>query len=358
VVVVAVPASTEEMCETYYDYVLHLVRKQGIPAQDAPDVAHDILLRCIERDVLGMFDPEYAISHHGKAIPANFRTFLSTQVLLYVRGKRDALNRYSQREPLMCDRTVDGGSTWVELFGGASEWDDYSFLSAEEFVTRMRAYLASLPPRSARDRCDLVQLFDVLVEQGWTHGHIDYAQLQAHFRISPTSAYTWVGRLREALAQAPETSQISPSAPVTTWTIGGVVCVEADLREALEVLKSKAGGIMVKQPLEKAGCALAVAEKGWYHQFSAEEREAFPELEIDPATHKKPAGHVRKAVVHRLERMLAEAATPDEVMEVLATEVPDEPDAPEDLLEAELWRLGASAAVVDRIKNLAQLAYA
>lgn len=354
---VAAPADVDELCSDYLPYVRHLVRKLGgISAQDAEDVAHDILARLIERDVIGMFDPEHEITHGGKKIPPNFKTFLSNQVALYVKGQRDRLGRISRREPLLCDRPEDGGGTWVEVFSGQQDerdqhklWDDYSHLNAEEFVTRMRAYLTTLPPRSKRDRCNLLALFDALVSQGLTEGKVDYARVQQEFEISPTSAYTWVARLRDVLKAAPTGK---PQAGMV-WKVGGVALTEADIAQAIEILSSKAGGIMVRQPLAKAGHKLMAAEDpNWYHPFSEHERKLFPELEIDPATHKKPAGHVRKAVVHRLQRMLAEVAGPGP-----AAEAEPVVDTPEDLLEAELWKLGADMAAVDKIKELAQAAY-
>jgi hypothetical protein len=355
-VAVAAPADYRELHEQYRGYVEHILATQGIPPDDVPDAASDIFARFIKLDVLKQFDPEYHIEHKGQKVQANFRTWLTTKVLLYARGQRDKVHRRVSRE-VLSSQADEGATSWVEVFGGEI-WDDYSRMDAQEFVSRMREYLASVPPRSSRDRCDLVALFDMMVHSGWSEGRIVYSDIQEAFHISPTSAYQWVSRLRDVLKAAPDVS-LAP-AFVQTWNIAGVTLTEADMRQAIDVLKSKAGGIMVKQPLEKAGCKLQFAPQGWYHPFSEYERELYPELEIDPQTHKKPAGHVRKAVVHRLERMLAESAA-EGISAEQGSHPEDsfpEPALPADLLEAELWKLGATAEAVDRIIELAQKVFA
>lgn len=371
-VAVAAPVGYDELHTQYRGYVEHVLAQQGIPPAEVADAASDIFARFLKLDILSQFDPDYHIVHGGKTIKANFRTWLTTKVRLYARGQRDRVARRAAREVLAPPSLIaDGEASWIEAMCG-EVWDDYSQLDAFEFVARMRAYLATLPPRSARDRCDLVALFDAMVEQGLNQGRIDYAAIQDQFQISPTSAYQWVSRLREALRYAATVPAAEP-AVIHTWDIYGVTLTTADMVLAIDVLKSSAGGIMVKQPLEKAGSVLQYAPKDWYHPFSAEERELYPELEIDPQTHKKPAGHVRKAVVHRLERMLAgvvedlggESRPPSStspatlaVGGAAVEALPAPPDDPADLFEAELWRLGAPPAVVDHIKELAQAAYA
>lgn len=358
VVAVLVPAPSDltELYREYYPYVCRLLVSEGIPSQDIEDAASDIFARFIKLDVIGQFDPGHHIEHGGQVIAPNFRTFLSRKVRLYARGQRDKVSRRVNRELLLCDQQVEGGSLWVEIFGG-QVWDDYSRLGADEFVTRMRSYLATLPPRSDRDRCDLLALFDLMVSQVRADGKLNYSVFQQQFGISGTSVGKWVGRLRTVLREVPD-DYVPPPPP--TFTVGGVELTEPELREAIEILKSRAGGIMVRQPL--AGHKLAQAEKGWYHPFSREEIRLYPELKIDPATHKKPAGHVRKAVVHRLERMLGDTRGPggpvNSAGSIPVASTTPEPDQPEDLFEAALWKLGATAEAVDQIKELAAQVYA
>ena len=184
-----------------------------------------------------------------------------------------------------------------QLFAGlGAACDDYSSLDAGEFITRMRGILAAVPPRSARDTCDLAALFDELVPEISETGGFTYAGIQARFGISGTTAGAWLSRLRGVLRQA-------TGRPLVT--VGGVALTADEVAAALKILR-EAKGIMVRQPLARAGHPLAEAEKGWYHPFAREEIRKFPALAVDPGTHRKPAGHVKAAVMHRLERILAE----------------------------------------------------
>lgn len=334
------PADAEDLIRRYRDYVVGLVRKLGIPAQDAEDVANDILARELEVGVLDMYDPEFVSVHKGEARKVTFRAFLSHRVSLRVRGKRDQIQRRAGREVLICDAPVDeGGSRWIDVFGGAI-WDDYSELDAGEFVSRMREYLATVPRRSAEDSCDLVALFDELLRQINEEGQVTAKAIREHFGVEDTVASAWLARLRQIMTLAGDALP-RPEPRV----IGGVTLSLADVRTAITLLRDSRG-IMVRQPLERAGHPLAGAQKDWYHAFAAEERKLFPELEVDPQTHKKPAGHVKLAVIHRLERMLgigmADAeAVPEQSPELPAVpEAADEPPTPRELLEARLWASG------------------
>ena len=116
----------------------------------------------------------------------------------------------------------------------------------------------------------------------------------------------------------------------------------------------------MRQPLDRAEHVLSRAAKDWYHAFSKQERERFPELEVDPQTHKKPAGHVKLAVIRRLQRMLDEGGPEVPVNSagsIPVTSTEPEPPTPAEEFEAELWKLGASPGTVDRIIELAQAAY-
>jgi hypothetical protein len=342
----------------YRGYVIGLVIRQGIPPQDAEDVANDILLREIELDVIGQYNPEYYSEHQGRQIHVSFKSFLSNKVCLRVKGKRDQIQRRSSREPLICDSTVDdGGTRWIETFGGAV-WDDYSELSTVEFVSRMREYLATVPRRSDTDACDLVALFDELLRQIKDEGQVTSKGLQETFGIGDSTAASWLARLRQIMTQAgDELPRPEPR------VICGITLSLTEVHSAIAVLRASKG-IMVKQPLQRAGHPLAKAPDGWYHQFSLEERKLFPELEVDPQTHKKPAGHVKLAVIHRLERMLGvgmadEPAppepTPSEVLTELGLGVEPEGEiTPLELIEARLWQLGASDKDVAEILALAQ----
>lgn len=341
-VAAGVPRDADELVRIYRDYVIGLVTKLGIPAQDAEDVTNDILERELAVGVIDMYNPDFTVSHQGQQKNVTFRAFLSARVSLRVRGKRDQIQRRTGRELLICDSPVDeGGTRWIEVFGG-KQWDDYADLDATEFITRMRDYLATVPPRSPEDSCDLVALFDELLRQVREEGEVTAQAIQEHFGVTGTIAAAWLGRLREIMTQA---GDVLPKPEPRV--IGGVTLSLGDVQTAISILRD-ARGIMVRQPLERAGHPLAAAEDGWYHVFSLDERKLFPELEVDPQTHKKPAGHVKAAVIHRLERMLgigmaeAEAVAEPELAAVVPAE-PEDTDAPptaRDKLEARLWAAG------------------
>ncbi len=323
-----VPADMEEMFRAYSGYVFALCVKLGIPVQDAEDAGADIMARLYERDLIGMYDPDYRIERGGVVIPAKFKSFLSHQVALYVRGKRDALNKRAQREPLIIDQPTESGLPAAELLGGGQD-DDYSQLSADEFVDRAREYLSVVEPRSSRDKCDLVELFDEMVREVRELGEFTYQGIQQRFSISSTSAYAWVGWLREALASAP--AHLS-----TCHVVDGIVLSEADVARAVKLLR-ESGGNSVMKPLAAGDHKLVSAEAGWHKELARHEIEQYPEL----AQHGRPDKRypvVKAAVIHRLERML-----PSGVVVV---------ESAWDPVEAELWRGGADRDSVARFFRL------
>jgi len=350
-----VPCDMDELARTYYDFIRGMVRKQGIPDQEAGDAVQYILERLEKTGVIGQFDPEHVTEHQGKLVKTRFSTFLGAKVMLYCRGERGRSGRRSSHELLILDRPEPGedGTGLSALLGSlGAACDDYSALDAAEFTARMREILAAVPPRSARDTCDLAALFDELVHEIAETGGFTYAGIQARFGISGTTAGAWLSRMRLVLRQA------TGRPPVT---IGGVALTVDEVASAVKVLR-EAKGIMVKQPLVKAGHPLSKAEAGWYHAFSRSELKKFPGIALPPGSRRGAAGngHVKEAVMHRLERILAEVREPAPGPAVPAPRVPDpEPEAtPEDEFESQLWHYIRSADEVDRLKALVQRAYA
>lgn len=342
----AKPSSYDELCEWYYDWVVGLVRRAGIPAQDVADVAQDILEAEFKANVLGMYDPDYQAEHQGKTVKVTFRSFLSSRVMLRCRGKRETISKRIARELLVCDTTDESGARWIDLFVGG-EWDDYSEIDAREFIERMRAYLVKVPRRSAQDSCDLLALFDELLLQVNETGEVSSAAIQARFGIADATAAAWLSRLRQIMTTAGELP------PPEKHVIHGVALTLPDIQAAITILQDSKG-VMVAQPLQRAGHPLAKAEKGWYHPFSKEERKAYPEeLEVDPQTHKQPADHVKRAVIHRLQRMLgtglAEVPAQAEPPAGPAPSASDEPISPAELIEARVWTIGGTEADVEYI---------
>jgi hypothetical protein len=339
----------EELARTYYGFILGMVRKAGIPDQDAPDSVQYILERLEKTDVIGQFDSEHVTEHQGRLVKTRFSTFLGAKVLCYCRGERGRVLKRDSRELKILDALGEDGTPLAGLLGAAASWDDYSGVDAAEFIAGIREKLAQVPPRSARDKCDLVALFDELVAEISESGEFSYAGIQARFGISGTTAGAWLSRLRAVMKNALGRPAV---------TIGGVALTLDEVASAVKVLR-EAPGVMVAQPLRKAGHPLRAAEKGWYHSFSAEERKKFPALEVPAGSHSNPGGHVKTAVIHRLERILAEAGA--EIPALPAPRMPDpepEPVSPEEEFEAALWRYLRDASEMDRLKALARRAYA
>lgn len=341
-----VPSGPEELWRDYYGLAMSIVRKMGVPAQEAEDVTSTVMTRLLESDVIAMYRPDHVSGRTGSAV--SFRSFFAANVSIRGRGQRDKLSRTTAREALV-DSTA-GEGTAMDLFGG-SWWDDLSHLDVAEFVTRMRTWLALQPPRSDLDNCDLVSLFDEIVRELFSpegDGKVSYPAIMEKFGVGYTTARSYVARFREAAA-AGRDQRFSGA-----WEIGGVSLGITGVREAVTILRSKKS-TNVLLPLRHHGHPLAGAGD-WYHQFAAEEIELFPELAKPAGTRQKHYGKVKGAVIHRLERMLAEVVSPPAELsassELKVVEVPEEGD-PAELLESILWKLGADAGTVSRGMALA-----
>jgi hypothetical protein len=363
----AVPRSNDEFVEIYRDYVVGLVRKLGVPSQEAEDVANNILLAELQAKnkagetvgILALFNPEHTVTVKGRQQSTTFRAFLSARVALRVRGQSETLRRRAGRELLIADKAVDDtGTTWLDLFGPAAS-DDYSQVEDGEWLSRVRDHLARMPRPGAADSCDLLGLFDELVSEIRSEGRISALAVRRHLGISTPALTSGMQRLRSVMEGAASVPLPAPQ----SFDIGGVTLTAADIRSAIDVLHAadRPGpmGIMVKQPLARAGHPLAQAEAGWYHPFAKEEIRAFPEIAVDQQTHRKPAGHVKIAVLHRLERMLGLAGDnprqPEEAAGSSEPSVAEPEPTPWDLIEAKIWAAGATdGAVVDEIRAMVE----
>lgn len=349
-----IPASYDELARHYYGYITGMVRKAGIPDQDVADSVQYILERLEITGAIAQYDPGHLVEHQGRLVTSRFSTFLGAKVRFYCRGLRGRVLRRAGRELLLLDASdKDAGGaqhlTMHEVLLGSS-CDDHAGLDAEDFIRETRERLAAVPPRSARDTCDLVALFDELVAEISQTGGFSYAGIQARFGISPTTAGAWLSRLRLVLGGA-------LGRPVAT--VGGVTLTAEEVAAAVKILR-EASGPMVAQPLARAGHPLAGAEKGWYHLFAREEIRKFPGVKVPAGTHSKPGGHVKEAVIHRLERILADASA-GALVPPPRRPADDEPEpevTPEEEFEAALWRHITDSAEMDRLKELARQAYA
>lgn len=326
------PSSVEEFCKRDADYVFRLVRKlvdNTLPAsQDAEDIAADILEKLIARDVISMYRPDHVSVHNGRNV--TWRAFLSAQVSLYVRGKRAQVNRRNEREMLLCDTSVGDGTTrWVEQFGGTS-WDDYPSLSRVQVLERLRNYLATV-----QVSWPILTVFEEMVDCVEQSRRFTRVTVQEKFAIRESEAKTWSYVLRNELKKALQSPPITERYPV-----GGLLLSAAEVREAANALK-RARGNHVLPALTEAEHRLAAVGKTWYLKYAAEEIKLFPKLDQAPAGGGRHGDKVKKALIHRLERLLVPVP---EVVEV-------EPEvSSKELLEFELWRIpGLTSDQVDGV---------
>lgn len=204
---VSAPADYAALYTQYWDYVLTLVRRFGFEENKREDVAAEILLRFYERDFLSVFDPTLVFEYQGQERPARFKSFLTKFVLTYLRGLKDKQRRQSNREKLLCDTLVGNQEIvpWVEVFGDTMPGADeiaLGRLEEEDLVAELRAFITRVPRRSAYDTCDLVKLYDAVIEQVREHGVWDVAALRQQFGVSSTAMHSWLWWLRENLAAA------------------------------------------------------------------------------------------------------------------------------------------------------------
>lgn len=291
------PSGPDELFRTYFSYIRRIVAgTPAIPAQDAEDVAMEIMTRLVERDVLGMFDPGMRFAYEGKQIPARFRTFLTAQVALYVKGQRDKLGRQRKHEMPVLDAPVPGsdGLNLIDLFGGAE--DDTSSLDAAEWIRQARSFLATVPRRSGQDRCDLVRLFDALIGQVARDGTVSTLETARQLGVNPSVMARWMQWMRQNLRQ-----QAALSARVQ---IGGDTYTLAHCRQASSILRAvmqSPAAPHVKGPLQRAGNPLWRMD---YHKIAQYERATYPECRVPPGKGKGHyAPHVISAVLHQLERV-------------------------------------------------------
>jgi DNA-directed RNA polymerase specialized sigma24 family protein len=208
------PRDYEDLYRTYFDYVCSLVRRCGIQEASSEDVASEILLRFFERDFLSVFDPSLVFQYKGEDRPANFKSFLSKFVIRYARGHWDRQHRLLTHERLICDMPLGSGNsisgdsntaTWLDLHGEAAEDHATTVLEAfdeTKLIRELRDYLKAVPRKSHFDHCDLVAVFDAIVEQLHTTGEYSVSALRRTLGIGPTAMHSWIWWLRENLAEA------------------------------------------------------------------------------------------------------------------------------------------------------------
>ncbi len=205
---VTAPKDYGDLFRKYYPYVVALVKKNGIAESNKEDVAVEILTRLLERDWLTFFDPTLKFTHDGTPRKARFKTFLSYVVIDYCRGHRDKQKRLSDREMLIMDKPTcydEIDSTWAEWWGvdAAESHEDtvLDLVEGQQLIADLRAHLAQVPKRGAFDRCDLVALFDAVMDQIALTNAVCVRELREKFKVSGTGINGWMWWLRGNIAE-------------------------------------------------------------------------------------------------------------------------------------------------------------
>lgn len=196
------PPNYAVLFEQYYDYVVYLVRKNGIWKTDCEDVAMDILLRFYEVDGLARYNPEavFEKADSPTPVPAKFRTFLISFVRTYVQGKRERQMRRADREFIICDAPAprpNQNLSWLDVFGDVTEFQ--SSLEGDETKHRAMVHLDKLPQRGRRD---LVKLYALVVEKVEQGEYPLRKDLSAELGVSGTAIGHMFADLRLAVAES------------------------------------------------------------------------------------------------------------------------------------------------------------
>lgn len=200
-----IPSDYAELFREYYLYVTLLVRKAGIPKDEAEDVAMSILTTFMERDALREYDPELRVMRGGAERTTLFRTFLGGFVLIYVRHYRERLNVRRSREGLSTETVMfteaeSGHEVTLIDLEAEPVIENYDALMTEDLINDIRQHIATVPNRNANDRMDMPQLFEVILKQIAEHDQIRTQELSDTFGISKASTFKWLRRLRDEIS--------------------------------------------------------------------------------------------------------------------------------------------------------------
>jgi DNA-directed RNA polymerase specialized sigma24 family protein len=204
------PKDYAALHQLYFPYIMNLCAKNGIDENNKEDVACEILVRLIEKDILDAFDPELVFEYQGEMRPARFKSFLARYVTKSVQGHRDRQNRIRRRENPICDVLMSedesgtNKATWADLYGPPHKdhsEDIIDLVADDQEAARVRERLTEIPPRNNQDRCNLAELFDAVREQLLAYGEYDIKELQQRFHVGNTTMNNRVWWLKANLAR-------------------------------------------------------------------------------------------------------------------------------------------------------------
>jgi hypothetical protein len=292
-------------------------RLSGYRAHDAEDAAAEIWEKLVTNQVWLQYRTDHASKHTGD--PVTWKYFVNSKVVLYTRGKSEAIGTRHWREPLKCDEPAgESGATWAEAFGGGTV-DEYPSLGDDSYES-LRDWLALHPPEPAP--CSMLELLDALAEAAGAGERLTRNVIVRELGLAPGEASNAMVTLRAALREAQEAPR-----EIHRFTLGGVDLTAADIRTAADRLRRSKGNRVAPA---WAGHPLEAADPGWYVRFAKAELRARPELKIRRGTH--ATGHnsqVKVALIAGLDRLLTELGAPEPEPEVTNLET----------FEAELHKL-------------------
>lgn len=186
-----VPESYDELFAAYTGYVKGLVAKLGVRANE--DIAHEVLIRFMERDFLAVYDP--TVTSRGK--PTNFKAFLRAFVERYCRHHREMEGVRAHREPVICDKPIGSGAQTFVMVAAPPHVDDPDASAHEAATIRLiRETLAEVPPHGARN---LLRLFDLALPQ-LREGKLDRAKLSKEYGVSTTVIGAMLAEMRATIS--------------------------------------------------------------------------------------------------------------------------------------------------------------
>lgn len=120
----------------YYPYICYIVDRCGIHFQDITDVSSDIVLKIIEQDGLGKFDPDKNVK---------IRTYITSYVMILAKSQRRRNILYYDRHRLVDEFPVVASEYYNEfedtgLYEKLKESVDGDALTFLEFAAASKDY--------------------------------------------------------------------------------------------------------------------------------------------------------------------------------------------------------------------------
>lgn len=179
----------------YRGYTEKMVRKWGVLDPDeAEDIASAILIKFLERDMLNEFDPTRNVL---------FSTYLGGFISAYVRYMKDKTQQDRWREGTSHDVVIAGAdntATTIYDIVAPKHYDDHSQIEYLDFIKRVRAHLAKVPPLPKNDKLDPVAFFDQIVLHEFEYGRIHVTEMCKHFGASVNTVKSWIKRVQHQVA--------------------------------------------------------------------------------------------------------------------------------------------------------------